>query len=166
MGSGPIRFCCSIRLHVVHILVLAFIGFNGTSLSFAGDPDSLSNRFLTEAPQKEAEFFLFAERLQGSVSTTFTIFDPTGKMKNRIRSRKEIKQNQKCASLLYQSFDGEKTDVDDKRTFGGVYAVNSIYAFELRRGNSNQDWFLEHLHMPGKGKDTLFEGTSIHEMLL
>jgi hypothetical protein len=163
--SAPQLCCYGVRLHVAHSLVFTFIAFSGTSLTFAEDPNNLSNQFLIEAPKKENEYFLFAERLQGSVSTTFSIFDPTGKMENRMRSRKEIKQNGQCASFLSQSYEGELTEVDDKNTSGALYVVNPRYTFELKRGSSKQDWLLEALDLHGAGKDTLFEGDPIREML-
>lgn len=160
-----LRFCYRCRLHMVHCLTLALIGFHDVRLSFAGDQSSLSDHFLTEAPQKEMEYRLFAKCLQGGISTTFTTFDPTGKIKKRMRSRKEVKQNEQCASFLYQSFDGQKTEIDDKRTIGGVYVVNPRYAFELKRDNSQRDWLLGNLDPHGNGA-SLNGGEPIHEMSL
>jgi len=167
------RFYCrsSLSLYVLQGLLLTLVGFGSTRFALAEAPGSLTDRFLTEAPQKEAEYRSLARRFQGSISTKFTVVDQKGKVKNCIRSRKEIKQNEQCASFLYQSFDGEKAENDDKRTAGGVYVVNPRYAFELKRGNSKLDWVLGQLDPRGDGtsftageptRDTTLSWVSMH----
>jgi hypothetical protein len=150
---SDLTLACLSRLlrPLLYVILTTFYIFVSVSLTRAQGSEPLEERFFTEGPQKWEEYCSLVKRVQGTVLTTFTKRNAKGDILSRIRTRKEIKQNERCALFLYQAFEGEKLAVDDERTEGGCYVVNPQYAFELSRSDSKHEWILARLDPKGEG---------------
>lgn len=113
-------------------IVIASTGYSNQC--WADDSAELNARFMTEAPQKWAEYRKRGKRLQGSC---LLIGKKVHDGRERtIRVRYEVKQNSTGASFLKQMLEGDKTN------YGIVTVVNSRYGFKLQRSKQESDWFV------------------------